>query len=148
MANRLFELGLRGVETEDRDGRVILRAYCDDETAARSYGERLAPYLASLRAMWPELADLQLRYAPVERQDWATAWKAYFKPARVTDRLVVRPSWESFDPAPGDKVLIIDPAMAFGTGTHETTRLALGAIDRFSRAEPALFSTWAAGPAS
>jgi ribosomal protein L11 methyltransferase len=61
----------------------------------------------------------------VEDEEWADAWKAYFKPARVGRRFVVKPSWEGWDAAPGDLIIEIDPGMAFGSGAHATTRLCL-----------------------
>lgn len=68
-----------------------------------------------------------------ERYDdtsWATAWKAYFKPQLLSPRIIAGPPWEEFD-APDDGVKVeILPGMAFGTGTHETTRLCAAAIDR------------------
>ena len=61
----------------------------------------------------------------VVEEDWATAWKQYFKPQRVGKNLVVKPTWETWDAAPDDLVIQIDPGMAFGTGLHGTTRLCL-----------------------
>lgn len=69
-------------------------------------------------------------YAWVQEEDWANAWKAYFKPTRVGERLVVIPSWESYDLQEGDLPLYLDPGMAFGTGTHPTTSLCLRSLER------------------
>ncbi len=66
----------------------------------------------------------------VDDDSWAEAWKAYFKPLRVGDRFVVKPSWESWEAAPGDLVLELDPGMAFGSGSHPTTRLCLLMLER------------------
>jgi ribosomal protein L11 methyltransferase len=66
---------------------------------------------------------------PLREEDWATAWKAFYKPFRVGRRLVVRPSWEPYAAAPDDCVLELDPGMAFGTGEHPTTRLCLEALE-------------------
>jgi len=66
----------------------------------------------------------------VADEDWAEAWKAYFKPLRVGRRLVIKPSWESVALGPEDVVVEIDPGQAFGTGTHPSTRLALEALER------------------
>lgn len=66
----------------------------------------------------------------INSEDWANNWKAYFKPMRIGTRLVIKPTWELFDPLPGDRIIEIDPGMAFGTGTHQTTRLCLEAIER------------------
>ncbi|MDR2658199.1 MAG: 50S ribosomal protein L11 methyltransferase [Oscillospiraceae bacterium] len=66
--------------------------------------------------------------------DWADAWKKYFKPFRVGNRIIIKPSWEDFSPAPTDVVLELDPGMAFGTGTHETTALSLELLEDVVRA--------------
>lgn len=65
----------------------------------------------------------------VQDQDWESAWKAYFKPLRVGRRFVVKPSWEEYAPRPEDRVLELDPGMAFGTGAHPTTQLCLEALE-------------------
>lgn len=71
--------------------------------------------------------NITLRF--VEEADWAEAWKQYFKPQRIGRRLVIKPTWETFDAAADDVVLQIDPGMAFGTGLHATTRLCLCALE-------------------
>ncbi len=73
--------------------------------------------------------ELTLRY--VEETDWANAWKAFYKPFRVGRRLLVTPPWEHPDLAPSDIPLVIDPGMAFGTGSHPTTQLCLTALEDF-----------------
>ena len=61
--------------------------------------------------------------APVREEEWSTAWKKYYHPTPLGKRLVVCPTWEEYSPAPGELVMRLDPGMAFGTGTHHTTRL-------------------------
>ncbi|MFH1148533.1 MAG: 50S ribosomal protein L11 methyltransferase [Pseudomonadota bacterium] len=65
----------------------------------------------------------------VQDEDWAHNWKAFFKPLRLTQRIVVKPSWEEFIPGEGDIVLDIDPGMAFGTGQHPSTHLCIGTLE-------------------
>ena len=66
----------------------------------------------------------------IDQVDWETSWKQYFKPVHITDRIVVKPQWEEYEPT-GDELLIhIDPGMAFGTGTHETTSMCIKAIEK------------------
>jgi len=100
--------------------------------------DRLEDRLSSLKdalARLPEYGvtgagtDLTLRY--VEEADWANAWKAFYKPFRVGRRLVVTPPWEHPDLAPDDIPLVIDPGMAFGTGSHPTTQLCLTALEDY-----------------
>ncbi|HEX4455103.1 MAG TPA: 50S ribosomal protein L11 methyltransferase [Kofleriaceae bacterium] len=57
--------------------------------------------------------------------EWRDAWKRYFKVSRLTRQIVVVPSWEHYDAQPGDVIVELDPGMAFGTGTHASTRLVL-----------------------
>ncbi len=66
-----------------------------------------------------------VEYARIDEQDWAEAWKEYFWPEKITDRIVVKPSWREYMPGPQEIILEIDPGMAFGTGTHATTALCI-----------------------
>lgn len=61
--------------------------------------------------------------ASLREEDWATAWKKYYHPTHLGERLVVCPSWEEYAPSPRELVMTLDPGMAFGSGTHHTTRL-------------------------
>lgn len=65
----------------------------------------------------------------VREEDWANAWKTYYHAIALSDKLAICPSWEQFTPQPGQKVIHLDPGMAFGTGTHETTRLCLSLLE-------------------
>lgn len=66
----------------------------------------------------------------VREADWQDSWKQYYKPLRVGERIVVRPTWEPYDAQPGDVVVDLDPGSAFGTGSHETTRLCLELLEQ------------------
>lgn len=91
-------------------------------TDLKAHLERLPEFgLAAL------IDGLTLTYA--EDEDWANAWKQYFKPTKVGDRLVIVPSWEPYEPAPDDLILKLDPGMAFGTGGHPTTRLCMQVLE-------------------
>lgn len=75
--------------------------------------------------------DYSLAADGVEQQDWETAWKAYYHALPIGQRLAIVPSWEEY---PTDRIVIrLDPGMAFGTGTHETTALCLAALDELVR---------------
>lgn len=69
----------------------------------------------------------------VAEEDWADSWKQYFDVARYGDRIVVVPSWRTYERSRDDIVLQLDPGMAFGTGQHETTRMCLEALERSVR---------------
>lgn len=64
-------------------------------------------------------------------QQWKDNWKEYFKPTKVSNTIVVKPTWEEYNKAEGEKVIEIDPGMAFGTGTHETTSLCIKMMEKY-----------------
>lgn len=67
----------------------------------------------------------------VDNEKWATVWQKYYHPLRVTDQLTIVPKWEEYNPSdPNEKLIFLDPGMAFGTGTHPTTRLMLEALEK------------------
>lgn len=93
--------------------------------------DRLEQRLDNIRArvkMLPEfglpLRSDEITIKWVQDEDWATAWKKFFKPLRV-GKIIIKPSWEEFSEEPGDVIVEIDPGMAFGTGQHPTTQLCL-----------------------
>lgn len=87
-----------------------------------------------LRAMAPELGmdlgSLEVSARMVDEEDWANNWKAYFKPMRIGEKLLVCPSWEEVPEDGTGAVLRIDPGMAFGSGTHHTTRMCLELLEK------------------
>jgi ribosomal protein L11 methyltransferase len=68
---------------------------------------------------------LELQFNNVKEEDWANNWKQYFKPLKVGEKLLIKPSWEEYDNIDGRTILEIDPASSFGTGQHNTTKLCL-----------------------
>lgn len=76
---------------------------------------------------WGRL-DLELK--SVKEEDWANNWKQYFKPLKVGEKLLVKPSWEEYDSSDNRIILEIDPASSFGTGQHNTTKLCLELLEK------------------
>lgn len=103
-------------------------------------------YIAGDRPCNDELAFLKDRLAVagltdkatvtlggVNEEDWANAWKAYYKPLHIGERMVIVPAWERYEEKPGEIVVRMDPGMAFGTGSHETTRLVIGLLEKYTK---------------
>lgn len=103
-------------------------------------------YIAGDRPCNDELAFLRDRLAVanltdvatvslggVNEKDWANAWKAYYKPLHIGERMVIVPAWERYEEKPGEIVVRMDPGMAFGTGSHETTRLVIGLLEKYTQ---------------
>lgn len=73
-------------------------------------------------------------YSDVDEQDWSTAWKKYYKPFNISDSIVIKPSWEEYSAKPGEMIIELDPGMAFGTGTHETTTMCARMLEKYVKA--------------
>ncbi|MCL6634762.1 MAG: 50S ribosomal protein L11 methyltransferase [Peptococcaceae bacterium] len=152
VAEMFREIGAGGVVIEDP--AVILnhaaRTHPDEWAVpageAVSGPPRVKGYLpvdeglaGRLEQFWSALSRLPLSPGPevttrtLAEEDWANAWRAYYKPVRTGQRLVVKPSWEDYTPGAGELVIELDPGMAFGCGTHATTSLCLGLLEKYVR---------------
>lgn len=68
----------------------------------------------------------------VNEEEWATAWKKYYKPVKISEKITITPTWEEYEPVSSDEIIIeLDPGMAFGTGTHPTTVLSIQALEQY-----------------
>lgn len=76
--------------------------------------------------------DVSLSASDIKEEDWAENWKKYYKPVRM-GRITIVPAWEQYSPERGEITVLMDPGMAFGTGTHETTRLMIGMLSDYVR---------------
>ncbi len=92
--------------------------------------------LAALPALVPGWEPDMPVVSTVAQQDWAEGWKQHFSASRFGRRLIVKPTWEELPVAADDVVVSLDPGMAFGTGSHETTRLCLQALAELYDAAP------------
>lgn len=107
--------------------RLIVRAYFLDNVQAEASKQTLREAIWHLSRLYP-IPEPSFR--TVQETDWADAWKAHYRPLRLGRRLYIRPAWaEVSDAHPDDIILVMDPGMAFGTGTHPTTQLCLLALE-------------------
>jgi ribosomal protein L11 methyltransferase len=131
IGSALFDAGSTGIEQRDLDdGRVRLVAYF----AAPPALEEVAARVAAAPGLDPAVARdaaATARLGSTPDDDWLRIWKRGFEPTPIGERLLVFPSWRRDDAAAfSDRTRIeVDPGMAFGTGTHETTRLCLEWLD-------------------
>ena len=71
-----------------------------------------------------------IQFKKVNEQDWENEWKKYYKPLRIGEKILIMPSWENTEIKDGDVVIVLDPGMAFGTGTHETTKMCIELLEK------------------
>lgn len=100
--------------------------YLDDDENGRALLKQIEERFAN-----EEGGTFSLSSRVADDEEWKDNWKEYFKPAKVTERLVVKPSWEKYERKEGDLVIEIDPGMAFGTGTHATTGMCMQLLENY-----------------
>lgn len=77
----------------------------------------------------------QILYKDLDEEDWAESWKAFFWPLKISEHIVVKPTWRTYSPKPEEIIILLDPGMAFGTGTHPTTSLCVRLIETYLKKE-------------
>jgi len=150
VADFLLDLTGNGVSTENRTVDTFniddltaetvknVKGYLPADDELESVVSRLTDFLAVIGPDYPGFSLIPPTVSLLREEDWANSWKSNFKPTRIGKSLVMKPSWEVYAPLKGDIVLELDPGMAFGTGTHGTTRLCLEAVEQLICDENAL----------
>jgi ribosomal protein L11 methyltransferase len=124
-----YELPLNDIP----EGQAIIKGYFTEDIDADDLIQALKPRVEELREFDIEIGEVTYAAVLVDDEDWATAWKQYFKPIRVSDTLTIKPTWEEYEAGPEERIIELDPGMAFGTGTHPTTALCLQTLESVVR---------------
>ena len=136
LSDQLIEYGSQGTVLEDIPEHpewTMVKGYYDPSTDLTALQADIRAYFAELQSLGIECGPVEMRTASIAQEDWSSNWKQYFKPLRVGNHLIIKPSWETFEAGPADVLIEIDPGMAFGTGLHESTRLCLQFLERYMR---------------
>ncbi|MGC5328457.1 50S ribosomal protein L11 methyltransferase [Brevibacillus sp. SYSU BS000544] len=155
VSNLLYEAGANGVVIEDPEvlhrewdtkfgeiyhlspddfpaEGVYVKGYLPVNSYLGETVEALKVGLNELLLYGLELGKGTITTTEVHEDEWATAWKKYYKPVTVSERITITPVWEMYEPKNEDELIIeMDPGMAFGTGTHPTTVLCIRAIEKY-----------------
>jgi len=126
MSATLFELGADGVE--ERDATTLVKGAPGKVTLVASFAshDEASAALEELTSV-PEAGNPRLE--EIVGDAWRDAWKEHFRPFPITRSIVIRPPWEEYEAKAGEKVLVLEPGRAFGTGLHETTSLVAEALE-------------------
>lgn len=109
---------------------VLVKAYLQATSFLPETVEQIKEAIDQLASYDIEIGPNTIKVGEVNEEDWAVAWKKYYKPVRITDTLVITPTWEKVpDQTSKDVIIELDPGMAFGTGTHPTTVLCLKTLE-------------------
>ncbi|TCT16876.1 [LSU ribosomal protein L11P]-lysine N-methyltransferase [Natranaerovirga pectinivora] len=153
---QLYELGIQGIEIEDciplseADKKQLFVDLMDEPTIIEENTSYIKFYISeeenkdiviqeikkSIKEVseFVSVGEATIQELITDEKDWAENWKKYFKPFKVDENIIVKPSWEALDFAREEDIVIeIDPGMAFGTGTHETTSLCISSINKYMK---------------
>ncbi len=112
----------------DVTGKSVIKGYFPEDERLSGRLVSLREELLFLKELFPDWV-IASESIMVKEEDWANEWKRYFKPVRIGRHFLIKPTWEDVTPLEDDRIVEIDPGMAFGTGTHPTTSLCLEAIE-------------------
>jgi len=124
----------------EHKGKVaVVKGYFAEEDNIEDVLSYVNERLTELKEMGIDLGEAKVEYEKMHEEDWANTWKQYYKPSKVGEKIVVKPIWEEYEAKDGELVVDLDPGMAFGTGTHETTRMCIQALERYVKEESTVF---------
>ena len=151
-SNILIELGSQGVAIDDsadylghvgKYGEVFpeikqvetvkITAYYPEHIDIEQVEKEASKRLAELTHFGVDAGEVHYETQELAEQDWAENWKKYYEPTRISHDLTIVPSWTDYEASEGEKTIRLDPGMAFGTGTHPTTKMSLFALEQVLR---------------
>lgn len=111
---------------------VRVKSYIQDTTNLTEKISEIKTEINKLESFGIDIGKNEITQSEVHEEDWATAWKKYYKPVQVSDSITIKPTWETYEPKSTNEIIIeLDPGMAFGTGTHPTTMLSIQALEKY-----------------
>ena len=155
VTNIMYDLGVTGLAIEDPNDILAFQQseedwdFIDPDLVKQDFEEVI------IKAYFPEAKNIsdkielvrdkieripftetgkslgEVTLTEVYEKDWAEAWKKYYKPTRIGEKIVIKPTWEEYEKQDDDIIIELDPGMAFGTGTHETTIMCIEALERY-----------------
>lgn len=126
----IFDTGYEG---------VVIKAYLAEEKNVVAELEMIREKIKRLPEYGLEIGEGSVEISEVDDSDWADSWKKYYKPTKIGERIVIKPTWEEYSKTEGELVIELDPGMAFGTGTHETTSMCIRALEEYVTPDKTVF---------
>ncbi|WP_174613854.1 50S ribosomal protein L11 methyltransferase [Virgibacillus ihumii] len=123
-------------EDEYPEEGVYIKAYLPVNSFLGETVDEIKQAINNLMLYDIDLGRNQITLSEIREEEWATAWKKYYKPVKISKKTTIIPTWEEYEPVSSDELIIeLDPGMAFGTGTHPTTVLSIQAIEQYIHAD-------------
>ncbi|MFB6469405.1 50S ribosomal protein L11 methyltransferase [Cytobacillus sp. Hz8] len=113
------------------DEGVMIKAYLPVNSFLGETVEEIKTAINNLPLFNIDIGRNIVTLSEVHEEEWATAWKKYYNPVKISEKFTIVPTWEEYTPVHSDELIIeLDPGMAFGTGTHPTTIMCIQALER------------------
>lgn len=113
------------------DRAAVVKGYFSKDDNIEEIVKYTEGKLSELKDMGIDLGPCKVISTPIFEQDWATEWKKYYKTTKLGKKIVIKPTWEEYIPINDEIIVELDPGMAFGTGTHETTMMCVEALEKY-----------------
>ena len=161
LSYELSEMGMEGVEIEDHvplseedrkimyvdllpdeiapdDGKARISCYVDEKEDLQAVIAKVKAKIEEVSAFLP-VGSGEITLGVTEEEDWINNWKVFFKPFRLDDNIVIKPTWETLTDKKDDDIVVeIDPGTAFGSGSHETTKLCISQLKKYIKKDTEL----------
>ncbi|GLH64901.1 ribosomal protein L11 methyltransferase [Parageobacillus sp. G301] len=113
---------------------VIIKAYLPVNSFLGETVEAIKQAINNLLLYDIDIGKNKITISEVNEEEWATAWKKYYNPVKISEKFTIVPTWETYEPVSSDELIIeLDPGMAFGTGTHPTTVMCIQALEKYMK---------------
>lgn len=124
----------------EHKGKVaVVKAYFSEEDNIDEILKYINEKMNELKELGIDTGVAKVESEKMFEEDWANNWKKYYKPTKVGEKIVVKPIWEEYDAQGEELVVELDPGMAFGTGTHETTRMCIQSLEKYVKEDSTVF---------
>lgn len=124
---------------EHKGEASVVKAYFSQDDKIEEIVNAVKDKLQEVKEFGIDIGQGSVEYKEMHEEDWANNWKQYYKPVKITDKIVIKPIWEDYKKQDGELIIELDPGMAFGTGTHETTRMCIKALDKYVKPNTTVF---------
>ena len=124
---------------EHRGEAAVVKGYFSEDDNVEEIVTYIEQKVNEIKELGINVGEGKVESEVKHEKDWADTLKQYYKPVLVGERIVVKPIWEEYEPKNDELVVELDPGMAFGTGTHETTRMCIQALERYVSEDATVF---------
>ena len=118
---------------------AIIKGYYKEDDKLQEYIEYIKESVEKLPEFGFDKGEGSVYVVKVNEGDWENIWKQYYKPTKIGERIVIKPIWEPYEVKNDEIVVELDPGMAFGTGTHETTRMCMKSLEKYTQKDSTVF---------